>query len=187
MLFRRRGWLLSMVVSAHALLGDCASRPAGITLQPITPEDMPFLRELYAQTRADELAPVAWTDEFKHAFIEQQFNAQHAFYHDAFAGADFLLVQRDGVAIGRIYIYRSPVEILVLDIALIPELRNHGLGSALLGEVIAEAQRDGGRVALHVEASNPARRLYDRLGFVLVEPGEVYDLLHLQPRATGLS
>jgi len=171
----------------RALLDGWADRPAGISQRPIASEDMPFLRELYAQTRAEELAAVPWTDEFKRAFIEQQFNAQHAFYQDAFAGADFLLVQRDGVAIGRVYIYRSPVEISVLDIALIPELRNHGLGSALLGEVIAEAQREGKRVALHVEASNPARRLYDRLGFVLVEPGGVYDLLHLKPRTINLS
>ena len=150
-------------------------------------EDLAFLRELYAQTRAEELAIVSWTDEFKRTFLEQQFNAQHAYYHEAFAGADFLLVQCDGVAIGRLYTYRDPAEILVLDIALIPQSRNLGLGSALLHEVIAEARRVGLRVALHVEASNPARRLYDRLGFVLVEQGDSYDLLHLEPPASDLS
>ena len=172
---------------ARALFGDCASRPTGITLRPITPEDMPFLRDLYAQTRAEELAVTAWTDEFKSALLDHQFGAQHAYYHDVFAGADFLLVQRDGEAIGRIYVHRAPSEIAVLDIALIPQLRNQGLGSALLGEVIAEAQREGLRVALYVEATNPARRMYDRLGFVLIEPGSVYDLLHLEPSAVDLS
>jgi len=176
-----------MVVSARALLGDCASRPAGLSLRSIVDEDLPFLRELYAQTRAEELAFVSWTDEFKRTFLDQQFNAQHTYYHDAFAGADFLLVQRDGAAIGRIYVYRTPIEILLLDIALIPQLRNQGMGSALLHEVIDEARREGLRVALHVEASNPARRLYDRLGFVLVEQGDSYDLLHLEPPASDLS
>ncbi len=171
----------------HALLGDCPDRPAGITLRRITENDASFLRALYAQTRAEELAVTAWTDEFKRAFLDQQFNAQHTYYHEVFAGADFLLVQRDGVAIGRIYVYRASSEISVLDIALIPQSRNQGLGSALLGEVIAEAQHEGVRVALYVEASNPARRLYDRLGFVLIEQGSVYDLLHLELNSVDLN
>jgi ribosomal protein S18 acetylase RimI-like enzyme len=175
------------VVIARALLGDCPARPAGITLRPITENDASFLRDLYAQTRVKELAVTAWTDEFKRAFLDQQFNAQHIYYHEVFAGADFLLILRHGVAIGRIYVHRAASEISVLDIALIPQRRNMGLGSALLGEVIAEAQREGVRVALYVEATNPARRLYDRLGFVLIEPGNVYDLLHLEPNSTDLS
>ena len=32
-------------------------------------------------------------------------------------------------------------------------------------------------VRIHLESTNPARRLYDRLGFRLAEEGEVYDLL----------
>ncbi|QBB71915.1 GNAT family N-acetyltransferase [Pseudolysobacter antarcticus] len=172
---------------ARALLDDFAGCPSGITLRPITTEDMPFLRDLYAETRAEELAMTAWTDEFKNALIDHQFGAQHAYYHDVFAGADFLLVQRDGEAIGRIYVHRAPSEISVLDIALIPQQRNQGLGSALLAEVIAEARREGVRIALYVEATNPARRMYDRLGFVLIETGDVYDLLHLEPSAVGLS
>ena len=44
-------------------------------------------------------------------------------------------------------------------------------------DILAEAAAAGIMVRIHVERTNPARRLYDRLGFRLVKEGEVYDLL----------
>jgi len=69
-----------------------------------------------------------------------------------------------------------------MDIALLPEFRGRGIGTALLSALIEEAEREGKRVSIHVERYNPARRLYARLGFREAEDRGVYLYLVLEPR-----
>ena len=58
-------------------------------------------------------------------------------------------------------------EIHINNVAVLPDLRGQGLGTALMNRVFEEARRLGARRAtLEVRASNQgARRLYERLGF----------------------
>lgn len=57
----------------------------------------------------------------------------------------------------------------LLLIAVAPEARGRGLGSALLGQFVAMAgQRGSTRLFLEMRAGNPAERLYLRHGFVPV-------------------
>ena len=163
----------------RAFFGTYASRPVGLHFRPIAEADLPFLRDLYAGTREAELAPVPWPPAAKRAFLEQQFTAQHTFYHDAYKDADFLLILRDEDAIGRIYVHRMPGKICVVDIALLSAHRGHGIGTALFAELIDEARATSSEINLHVEPNNPAQHLYTRLGFRLVEHREVYDYLVL--------
>lgn len=153
----------------------------GLTLRPITPDDREFLYHLYASTREDELAPVPWSEEQKEAFLRQQFNAQHAWWTENYPGASFDLVLLDGEPIGRLYVDRWEREIRVVDIALLPGHRGSGIGTALLSRVFAEADRDGKAVSVHVEIFNPARRLYERLGFVEKADKGVYLLMERPP------
>lgn len=147
----------------------------------MTTADEPFLRRVYASTRTEELAPVPWTDEQKGAFLDQQFDAQDHHYRTYYPGLELLVVELDDEAIGRLYRCILGGELRVLDIALLPPWRNRGHGSRLLDGILAEAAAAGIPVTLYVEAHNPARRLYDRLGFVLMEEGDVYDLLEWRP------
>ncbi len=165
----------------RAFFGTYAGRPEGLHFRPIAEADLPFLRDLYAATREAELAPVPWPPAAKRAFLEQQFAAQHTFYHDAYKDSDFLLILRDESPIGRIYVHRMPGKICVVDIALRSAHRGHGVGTALLTELIDEARATSCEINLHVEPNNPAQRLYARLGFRLVEHREVYDYLVLPP------
>ena len=80
-------------------------------LRADTPQDEPFLRLVYAGTRADELALVDWPESQKQAFVDMQFNAQHSFYHEHFADAQFLVIELEEIPIGRLYIRRRPAEI----------------------------------------------------------------------------
>jgi ribosomal protein S18 acetylase RimI-like enzyme len=162
-----------------------SSRQPGIVFRPVLDADLPFLADLYASTREAELAPVPWPDEAKRAFLLDQFNKQHDHYQQHYQGADYWVIERDGEPIGRVYVYRSPGEIRLMDIALLPEQRGRGLGSALLTELLDEADRQAAQITLHVEAENPVKRLYQRLGFVLIEQRGPYDFLSRPTRTQG--
>lgn len=152
--------------------------PPSITLRPIREEDMEFLLRLYGTTRAEEMAMVVdWTDEQKAYFVQMQFEAQHAHYHQHYGDAQFDLVLVDGVPVGRLYVHRRAAEIRLVDISLMPDHRNQGVGSALLKELFAESAASGKPVTIHVEKYNPAMRLYERLGFAPAADRGVYLLL----------
>jgi ribosomal protein S18 acetylase RimI-like enzyme len=166
-----------MAALKRAFFQEYVDRPAGVRFRPITQADEAFLRELYGSVRAAELARVNWSDEVKRKFIADQFALQHKHYTNVYAGADFLLIEKDNAPIGRIYVYRSPREIQLMEISLIAELRGQGIGTTLLHELIDEARASDCELTLHVELDNPAQRLYQRLGFRLIENRGIYDFL----------
>jgi ribosomal protein S18 acetylase RimI-like enzyme len=113
---------------------------------------------------------VPWVHEPKEGFLRAQFDAQDRWWREHYVDASFDVVLVDGEPAGRLYVCASEDEIRIVDIALLPEHRGSGIGSALLGDVLA----DGRRVTIHVERMNPALRLYERLGFALAEDRGVY-------------
>jgi ribosomal protein S18 acetylase RimI-like enzyme len=149
-----------------------------INLRPIAPGDDGFLCRVYGSTREIELAQVEWDRAQKDAFIRMQFDAQRDYYEENYPGASFDVILVDGEPAGRLYVDRWPEEIRIVDIALLPEHRSRGIGTALLRELLAEAAVAGKPVSIHVERFNPALRLYARLGFSVVEDRGVYLLLH---------
>lgn len=146
--------------------------------------DLPFLAEVYASTRVEELAPVPWSEADKRAFLESQFQAQHAHYQRYYPDADWLVVSRDGNDIGRLYLERWPTQHRIIDIAFLPAHRGRGFGEALLRDLMDEAAAAGKAVSIHVEKNNPAMRLYRRLGFVTAEDKGVHDLMRWQTTPT---
>lgn len=151
-------------------------------LRPIQEEDMEFLFRLYTATRAEEMAMVVdWSDEQKEAFLRMQFQAQHAWYREHYEGAQLDLLLIDGAPAGRLYVHRREDEIRLMDIALLPEHRNRGVGTALLRELFAESVASGKPITVHVEKYNPAMRLYERLGFTPSADRGVYLLLKRSP------
>lgn len=135
------------------------------SLRPVTAADNKFLLMVYASTRAEELAAVAWTDDEKESFVRQQFEAQAAHYEQQYPEASFDVVVVDGQPAGRLYVDRWPAEIRIVDITLLPAYRNAGTGTSLLRQLMAEAEASGRTLSIHVERFNPAMGLYTRLGF----------------------
>jgi ribosomal protein S18 acetylase RimI-like enzyme len=153
----------------------------GVALRPVQPADGELLFRVYASTRADELSVVAWDDALKEAFLRAQFEAQDHWYREHYAGGSFDVVLVDGKPSGRLYVYRGEAEIRIVDIALLPEHRGNGVGTALLRDLMDEADAACKRVTIHVERFNPALRLYERLGFAVAEDKGVYLLLERLP------
>ena len=160
-------------ILAQALL----SVDPALAVRPENDADFPFIIELYADTRYEELAPVPWPDEAKRDFLASQCRLQRDHYAKHYRDSELLLIERAGTAIGRIYLHVATSEIRLMDIALLRDHRGIGIGRALLGALQGEAGRRKTTVTLHVEPGNPAQRLYQRLGFRLVENRGAYDFL----------
>lgn len=149
----------------------------GVVLRPAAAADRPFLERVYAESRAEELRAAPWSEAQKAGFLRDQFAIQDAFYREHYPDCEFLVVERDGRPVGRLYRDRRHDEIRIVDLALLAAERGRGLGGRLLQAILDEAAAAGLPVRIHVERTNPARRLYDRLGFAVESEGEVYDLL----------
>jgi len=150
---------------------------AGLTFRPIADADLPFLARLYASTRMEELAVTDWSDAQKSAFLQMQHDAQHHHYQTHYTGSDFFVIERAGAPIGRLYFARWKSEHRIVDIALLPQHRGGGAGTALLLDLLDEAAAAGKAVTIHVEKFNPAMSLYRRLGFVAAGEEGAYDLM----------
>jgi ribosomal protein S18 acetylase RimI-like enzyme len=156
-----------------------------LSLRPTTREDESFLARLYASTREPELAQTNWSDEQKAMFCRMQFNAQTADYQRNYPDASFQIIERNGEAAGRLLVLRTDEKIHVIDIALLPEHRGAGIGTKFLRELQEEAKAAGKKLSIHVEQFNPARRLYERLGFKQVEEKGVYLLMQWEASHEG--
>ena len=150
-------------------------------LRPVEAADRAFLVALYGSTRDGELAHVEWPEGAREAFVEQQFSAQDAHYRAHYPGATLDVIEVDGSPAGRLYVHRGPSDIRIMDIALAPEFRGRGLGTELLRSLIAEADASARKLSIHVEQNNPARSLYDRLGFLPAGEHGVYVLMERPP------
>jgi len=150
-------------------------RGAGtITLRAQTKQDDEFLLALYASTRAAEMEQLPWSARQKDEFLAMQFRAQSIHYDEYYPDALLGIIECGGEAIGRLYVDRREREIEIIDIALVPPMRGRGIGKRLLAELLEEGRATARRVRIYVEHFNPARGLYDRLGFRQVGTNGVY-------------
>ncbi len=152
-----------------------------LTIRAETAADMDFSASLYALTREAELSAVDWATAVKQSFCRQQFDAQHAHYRQHYPLAQLLLIERDGAPVGRLYFEQTTYELRLMEITLLVEARNLGIGGALSGALLRHAHACGLAMGLHVEPFNPARRLYVRQGFREVEERGMYLYMRSEP------
>ena len=153
-----------------------------IDVRPTQPGDLDFLRCVYASSREDEMALAThWTHEQKTEFLNGQFELQRRHYVEHYPGASLSVITLGGRDIGRLYVDRWDDEIRLMDIALLPEFRNRGIGQSLIQELLDEARRTNKLLSCYVEESNPAKRLYERMGFVEAGQHTFYRLMHCKP------
>jgi N-acetylglutamate synthase-like GNAT family acetyltransferase len=155
--------------------------PGQITLRAVTESDQEFLLAVYAGTRAAEMAMVPWTPEQKEAFIKMQFLAQSEHYAKEYPGAKHEIICRDGSPVGRLYMERRNDAFHILDIAVLIQNRNTGIGSFILQQVMQEARDRGKPVTIYVESFNPSLALFRKLGFHTVTENGFHLLLSRLP------
>lgn len=157
--------------------------PVQVALRPECAADEAFLLELYASTREEELAFMNLDAASRALFVKMQFTAMRHGYANAFPHAQFSVIVSGEIPIGRIVIHRAADEIRVVDLALVPNYRRRGIGSEFLQQLLAEARQAGKPVQLSVLKTNPAARLYERLGFKQTGEDDFYRQMEWRPTA----
>jgi ribosomal protein S18 acetylase RimI-like enzyme len=145
-----------------------------LALDRVQASDEPFLYRTFASTRAEEMALTGWIHEQQETFLRMQYEAQRSSYRVQLPDAEYWVIRFSETAVGRLIVNQTPQEIHIVDIALLPEFRRHGIGSILMKAIMQEAAQTGKAVSLHVERFNPGLRWYERLGFSVVDTGPMY-------------
>jgi ribosomal protein S18 acetylase RimI-like enzyme len=116
-----------------------------------------------------------------------QFNSQQRWYETAYPEAEHRIILCDGQPIGRVLVNHTPESFLLVDIALLPEHQNRGIGAKYLRELIEQSEKAGLPVRLQVLKTNPAQHFYERLGFVKTGEDELYLQMERRNREIGSS
>ena len=133
-------------------------------LRPALPADADFEHRLYASTR-DDLRPLG--PEVFDGLVGMHYRAQAMSIRLEHPQAERKIVMVQDAPVGRLIIDASGNYVEVIDVALLPEYRNCGLGASVLNSVLAQADRLGRAIRLHVEKQSRAVRIFERLGFVI--------------------
>ena len=142
----------------------------GLALRAATPADVPFLLEL----RDTTLSPHMRASGIEPSHEERVRRVMYRFECAQ-------LIERAGVPVGLLKVTRDPDEWQLVQIQLVPELQGKGVGEALIRPLIAEAKQARVGLGLYVFQQNPARRLYERLGFRIVETTEHSYRMRIDP------
>jgi ribosomal protein S18 acetylase RimI-like enzyme len=140
-----------------------------IQLRTEQASDSLFVQKVYRTTREDELSTTNWSEQQKLAFVTMQALAQMAEYKKNYPGASFQIILYKRKPAGRFYTWENEHEIRLVDITLLPQFRNKGIGKSLLQDLIKKSNRLKKIISLHVEQDNRAYQLYLRMGFVYVK------------------
>jgi ribosomal protein S18 acetylase RimI-like enzyme len=140
-----------------------------ISLRPADSSDEAFLYELYYNTHVDEFAAAGLEEAQLRSLMKLQFTARQRHYEIAFPGAEHQIVLCDNNPVGRMLVFRSSREVRLVDIAISSSHRGSGLGGSLVCKLCDEAAAAKKPVTLHVAKTNRAARLYQRLGFRVVD------------------
>jgi ribosomal protein S18 acetylase RimI-like enzyme len=129
-----------------------------VGLRECREEDRAFVWEVRRQALREYVAAIwGWDEEDQHEKFEKRFTS-----------AGHQIVVFEGVDVGLLQVVDEGSHLVVGKIELLPAFQRRGIGSVLMGRVLDEAQARQIPVRLQVLRTNaPARRFYERLGFVI--------------------
>jgi ribosomal protein S18 acetylase RimI-like enzyme len=138
------------------------------------PEDEPLLFALFFEVKAAEFAATGLAEAQFLPLIEMQYRGRKLTYEAQYPEAESLiLIGEDGKPAGRLLLDRKPDCWRVVDIAVLASRRGRGLGTRVLTQCKERCSAAGVRLELQVAAGNPARRLYEQLGFQITRGNAV--------------
>jgi ribosomal protein S18 acetylase RimI-like enzyme len=135
-------------------------------MRPACREDEPLLFELFAGERRVEFAAAGVPQMQAEMLAQMQYRGRAMSYSAQFPEAeDSILIVEDGTPVGRLLVDRKSERWRVVDIAVLAEHRGRGVARKALIECQVQCAIAGTKLELEVATQNPARRLYEQLGF----------------------
>ena len=137
-----------------------------ITVRPVTPDDEEFLLRVYKSSRGDDLRGLGWDEDRISEFLGMQYEAQQHFHDSEYKRASDQIILLAGKPAGRLIVERREYEIRCIDVALLPEHRNSGVGTFLIRQLQDESRHEDKPLRLQVIRFSRAVNLFERSGFV---------------------
>jgi ribosomal protein S18 acetylase RimI-like enzyme len=130
-------------------------QPVRIDRRPAQPGDYAFLRALHHATMRAYVEPIwGWDEVEQKRLFDLHFNSTTA-----------EIISMEGQDVGAVTIERQEESVFLSNIQILPEFQGHGVGTAIIKEMLATAHAHRLPATLRVLKNNPAKRLYERLGF----------------------
>jgi GNAT superfamily N-acetyltransferase len=153
-----------------------------LAVRPALPQDEIFLYELYVAIRGPQFANAPITVAQRDHLLRMQFQAQLSSYTQQFPNSCYHVVLLDSKPVGRLWF--APVEggFHLVDIAVHPKVQSKGLGTVLIQQLQAEAQKAKLPIRSTVDRFNPGSlRFHKRLGFAVVREDQLQFYLEWHP------
>lgn len=143
-----------------------------ITRRQATPEDQEFARTVhhaaYRQAVMEQFGE--WNQAEQDGFFARAWNP---------TATEILLAEK--TPCGYLVVEERPADVHVREIVIHPDWQSQGIGTAILREIQGQAAQRKRPVVLGTFHVNPARRLYERLGFVQFGATETSVLMRWSP------
>jgi len=122
-------------------------------------DDIDFLYALHVATMKEYVDKTwGWDDVY-----------QESIFRKNYVPAEIQVITFDGIDIGMISLEERLEDDFLRVIEIHPDYQGQGLGTTIIQRIITDAARRKKPVFLRVLKVNPAKRLYDQLGFSVVE------------------
>ena len=147
----------------------------GVSLRPATQQDGPFLYQLLRATMQEYVAQTwGWDEDWQQTYFWARFDPAHS-----------QIIVRDGQDIGVLTVEEHADGVFLSQIYILPAHQGQGIGSALIRSVLQRGAELGLPVRLRVLRVSPARRLYERLGFVVTGETDTRCFMEARPPAAA--
>jgi len=161
-----------------------------ITLQPeaLTPEADSLAYRLFAVDKLAEFSSIGVPQPQAEELVQMQWRGRTLTYANQYPGAeDWTISVEDGTPVGRYLLQKTLQGVRMVDFAILPEWRSHGIGTQVLQQLIHSTATNGLIFSLRVEKNNRALYLYKRLGFTTVSSDEISFEMEWKPERTATS
>lgn len=139
-----------------------------IVLRPVKTDEENFWREVFYDSVREHFATLNLPEDDLKNLLEFQFQAQNADYQTNYPQASNNVILFKEIRVGRVILSTEHNDLHLIDIAVLTEFRNQGIGTKILEWLFAHSRETNLPIRFYVEKINPAFRLYERLGFKIV-------------------
>src|SRR5712691_5416345 len=114
-----------------------------VTCRPAAIDDEAFLYGLITRATAQALGAAHWPEHVRDPLLRTQYQAREQGIAANYPDAARQIILVDGAPAGRLVVSRTNDEIRIVDIAVLPERQNTGIGTAAMLELLEESNRSG--------------------------------------------